>query len=102
MKKFKEYIREMKYGPNDRESSNIEDERDSITNYLANLDKPAPPSAMDWARHLHKKFNPSTVKPPNSVDPKQANKEISDTFQKSITPSPHNRFEYVKKDAFNR
>jgi hypothetical protein len=95
MKTFREYIKELTV--TDRESSNIEDKRDSIEGLIAGFDKPKPPSVIDWAKQVHRKQNPSTVKPQNAIEPEQVNKEVSDKFQKATTPTPHNRMDYTGK-----
>lgn len=91
MKRFKEYLKELTL--TDRESSNVEDKSDPIAGLMHNLNK-RPSSAIDWAKSRSKAEHPSTVKPPNAVDPEQGKKEISDTFQKATTPKPANRMDY--------
>jgi hypothetical protein len=94
MKRFKEYIKELTV--TDRESSNVEDRRDPIGGLMHSLNK-KPPSVIDWAKGRVKAEHPSTVKPPNAIEPEQANKELSDTFQKATTPTPANRMDYKGK-----
>ena len=98
MKTFREFVREMDYSFG-RESSNVEDERpkDEIGKLLANR-PPKLTSVTDWANDVTKHAHPSDEKPANYLNPQkqtQALNKISDTFQKTTTPKPQNRMDYV-------
>lgn len=83
MKTFKQYVSEMKYRPNDPESSNVEDMRAAST--------PAPKrplqSIVDRAKALsdwEHKYDQPDKHEPYSPSPEAVNKTISLEYQHAI------------------